>query len=260
MPTSLPSIRLSPDIITALEEAAAKPLSYQLRYLATPAGDRLLVVLGEAHMKLGAAHRLGERIVDGFRLRGVETFPRTALLGRLLRGLIHGPRLLLRVATLGIVKGSTITTARELEDGVTVTLESERNVPLSLHVASVYLSGLFSVVFGSLICSLAGAPSRGLGLAAVAIELHLLLTILPAYFLRDHWWHWCVSPAVAILTTRNVTMADGTIRMLRDHAEPREAVVVMGRAHVAGYCRELIERHGCVELDPRLLRRMARTV
>ena len=49
---------------------------------------------------------------------------------------------------------------------------------------------------------------------------------------------------IAILSTRDTLMAEGTVRMLREHPEPSAAVVVMGRAHVNGYERELVLKHG----------------
>ena len=36
----------------------------------------------------------------------------------------------------------------------------------------------------------------------------------------------------------------GTLRMLKDHPEADAAVLVMGRAHVRGVERQLIEKHG----------------
>ena len=253
MPFDLPRFQLSAATREALAEARDTPTSYQLRCLYAPESERLLVVLGEAHLKLAAAHRLGERIVPGFSLRGVETFPRTAFLGRLLRLLIHGPRLALMLLSLGLVKGSTITTAFEQPDGTTVKLESEDDVPLSLHVASAHLTLVFLLLFGSLLTTLLGVPSPVLGAATLAVEIHLLLTLLPAYALRAHAFHWWLNPTVAILTTRDRTMADGTMRLLRDHPTPREAVVVMGRAHLRGYCQQLIDHQGFVAIDPVLL-------
>ena len=38
--------------------------------------------------------------------------------------------------------------------------------------------------------------------------------------------------------------AEGTVRMLEDHPAIGAAVVVMGRAHVSGYTRILVEEHG----------------
>lgn len=255
-PPSLPRISLSPATIAALEEAASRRVSYRVRCLLTPDQRRVLVVLGEAHMKLGAAHRLGERIVAGFGLRGVETFPRTAFLGRLLRLLIHGPRLALRAATLGWIKGSTITSTVELETGTTVKLEDEQNVPLALHVASLYVSGFFLLAFSAMFASLLGIVAMPLTVALGIMQAHFFLTALPAYALRAHAWHWCLNPGVAILTTRNVTMAEGTVRMLADHPTHPAAVVVVGRAHVSGYGDLLIDRYRYVELDPALLPRM----
>jgi hypothetical protein len=39
-------------------------------------------------------------------------------------------------------------------------------------------------------------------------------------------------------------MSAGTVRMLEDHPSMREAVVVMGRAHLPGYEARLVDLHG----------------
>ena len=48
---------------------------------------------------------------------------------------------------------------------------------------------------------------------------------------------------------RNVTMAEGTVAMLREQPLPRAALVLMGRAHLPGYARELVETHGFTAID-----------
>jgi hypothetical protein len=70
--------------------------------------------------------------------------------------------------------------------------------------------------------------------------------LLPAYVFRRHAWAWLIHPGIALVTVRDSLMAAGTVRMLREHLEASSAIVVMGRAHVAGYERELVERHAFV--------------
>jgi pheromone shutdown protein TraB len=53
-----------------------------------------------------------------------------------------------------------------------------------------------------------------------------------------------IHPFLGILTLRDELMAEGTVRMLDDHPTVPAAVVVMGRAHVSGYARILVERYG----------------
>ena len=53
-----------------------------------------------------------------------------------------------------------------------------------------------------------------------------------------------VHPLVGLLTLRDQLMASGTVEMLADHSDERCAVVVMGRAHVHGYARLLVEKFG----------------
>ena len=59
----------------ALERAQRTPLSYGVRFVMAPGPrPRVVVLLGEAHMKLGPAAKLGREAVSRFELRGVETF------------------------------------------------------------------------------------------------------------------------------------------------------------------------------------------
>jgi len=89
---------------------------------------------------------------------------------------------------------------------------------------------------------------RWLFALGVAFQLHCYL-LLPAYVFRRHRWAWLIHPGIALVTVRDSLMAAGTVRMLRDHLEASSAIVVMGRAHVAGYERELVERHAFVRLE-----------
>lgn len=229
----------------AIEKALARPLSYTARYVVTPGPrPRAVVILGEAHIKLGEAADLGKGVVTRFDLRGVETFQRKQVaLGGLLGFLITAPRLLLRFATLGVVKGSTITEAKAIETGHTEDLEKSDAIPVPLHVASIYLTALFTVFYAGLALSLTGILVPWLVAIGFGFQLHLL-AVVPAYLLRHKSWAWLIHPAVALVTVRDTLMAEGTVRMLQEHPAPDAAVVVMGRAHVAGFERELIEKHG----------------
>jgi hypothetical protein len=239
---------ISAEALAALEKARAQRLSYGIRLLASP-DDRLLVVLGEAHLKLEEASRTGKELVDAFELRGVEGFPRHRVLaGRALKVLIDAPRALVRALSLGFVKDSTILDARRAGSGFTVPLENASRVPLALHVASVYLTAFFAVGFTLTVLSpirdhiphAVLAPLLGLGLL---FQYHLP-ALIPALILQRRSWSWVIHPGVAILSTRNLMMVEGTMRMLADHPGPRAALVIMGRAHLPGYERELVEAHG----------------
>ncbi|GAC1591758.1 MAG: hypothetical protein NVS3B20_17620 [Polyangiales bacterium] len=240
----------------ALARAATMKTSYGVRFYAVPASGRerprVLVVLGEAHLKLAAASAVGREVVDAFELRGVETFQtKRVVAGRLLGPLIHVPRLMLRAASLGAVKGSTITEAKALDHGMTVDLERTDKVPLPLHVASVYLALFFAVFWLNFLFMWLpfGANIHALLTQGIAIlDVHLL-ALIPAVILRRWRWAWLLHPAVAIITVRDTLMAAGTVRMLAEHPSIRAAVVIMGRAHLPGYQRELLERHGFVRID-----------
>lgn len=237
---------LPDDARAALDRARAQKISYAVRTLRAPDG-RILVVLGEAHIKLAKAEEIGRAVVASFELRGVETFQRKDVaLGRALGVLIEMPRRLLRLASLGAVRGSTIVEAKQLPSGYTVELERTKKVPFGLHVASVYLTAFMTVGVLATLARLVDLPpllSVPIVLAVAAFDLHMLL-LVPAILLRRQPWCWMIHPLLGILTIRDALMAEGTVRMLADHPREKAAVVVMGRAHVSGFTRLLIEKYG----------------
>lgn len=249
---------LPPATRRAMARVLEEPLSYGIRVLAAPGDERrLVVVLGEAHMKLAHAALLGKELVACFELRGVETFQtKDVFAGRALSLLIRGPRLLLRALSFGAVKGSTIVDAKEMKSGHTVELERTESVPLALHVGSFYLATFFAVAFAHLALVLAWTHlpgglaelTRWLTRALFLFECHFP-ALVPAWLLRRHPWAWLLHPMIAILTVRDTLMVDGTARMLKDHPGPRAALVILGRAHLAGVERELVARHGFVRVD-----------
>jgi len=231
----------------ALERARAEPLSYAVRILRAPDG-RLVVVLGEAHLKLAKAAEIGKDVVSQFELRGVETFQRKRVIGgRALGVVITAPRTLLRALSFGAIKGSTITEAKQLPSGHTVELERAKHVPLGLHVASLYMTAFFVVALLAwstpLLVVIAPALAAVITLLAFAFQVHMLALIVGILF-RRHSWSWMLHPFLGILSLRDELMAEGTVRMLEDHPTIEAAVVVMGRAHVDGYARILVERYG----------------
>jgi hypothetical protein len=88
---------------------------------------------------------------------------------------------------------------------------------------------------------------QGLLLAVIALEVHML-ALVPAIALRRRSWSYVIHPAIGLITIRDPLMAEGTVRMLEDHPTGA-AVVVMGRAHLPGFERELIEKHGFHRVD-----------
>jgi hypothetical protein len=243
--------------LAALAKVRRFPLSYGARFFMTPGTPpRLVVALGEAHVKLGRASALGKELVGTFELRGVETFQsKDVFAGRALSVLIQVPRMLLRALSLGLVKGSTIVDAKELTSGRTVELERTTNIPLGLHVGATYLATFFAVGFAQVVCVLLSTRppdvvndlATWLTAILVVFELHLPALVV-AWLLRRHAWSWMIHPMLAILTLRDTLLADGTVRMLQEHTEGRAALVIMGRAHLPGYERELVGRHGFVRV------------
>jgi len=235
----------------ALERARAASMSYAVRLLRAPDG-RLVAILGEAHLKLGKAAAIGRDVVAQFELRGVETFQRKQVLaGRTLGVLITAPRTLLRALSLGTIQGSTITEAKQLPSGHTVELERAKKMPLGLHVTSLYMTAFFIVAFLAAISPLFGPLAPFFAFLALAFEVHML-ALVPGILLRRRSWSWMIHPFLGILTLRDELMAKGTVQMLEDHPTEPAAVVVMGRAHVSGYQRLLVDRWGftAVPLEP----------
>ena len=107
---------------------------------------------------------------------------------------------------------------------------------------------MFGVTYASMLLRALGVPVPVLRRIEQVFQLHFLAAV-PAYALRAKPWAWLVHPLPSILTARDTLLAEGTVRMLREHPEPSAAVVVMGRAHVAGYQRELVEKHGFLPAD-----------
>jgi hypothetical protein len=242
--------RLPEEARRALARAEAEPLSYAVRLLRAPDG-RLLAVLGEAHVKLAKAAEIGRDVVAAFELRGVETFQRKQVAGGAALGvLIMAPRALLRILTLGAVRGSTIVDAKQLPSGYTVELERTKHVPLGLHVGSLYLAGFFTVSFLSpltpVLVVIAPPVAAAITSLAWLFQVHMVVGLPLAIVLRRQSWSWMIHPFLGILSIRDDLMVAGTVRMLEEHPDIPSAVVVMGRAHVSGYTRRLIEQHGFV--------------
>lgn len=231
----------------ALERARAEKISYSVDVLRAPDG-RLLAVLGEAHLKLAKASAIGKDVVGHFELRGVETFQRRQVVGGGTLGvLITLPRTVLRALSLGAIKGSTITDAKQLPSGYTVELERAKTMPFGLHVTALYMCAFFVVsvlaVLAPLIATVSPILAGAIVFLAVAFQLHMIL-LVPAIPLRRYRWSWMIHPFLGILTLRDELMAAGTVRMFSDHPKRKSAVVVMGRAHVSGYARLLIDTYG----------------
>lgn len=239
--------RLPDNARRALERARAEKISYAVRIVRAPDG-RLVAILGEAHLKLAKASQLGKDVVGAFELRGVETFQRKQVTwGRALGFFIGAPRKLLRALSFGAIKDSTIVDAKQLPSGYTVELERAKSMPLGLHVASVYMTTFFVVsllaIITPLLWPIVPVLAALITFLAGAFQLHML-ALVPAILLRRYSWSWIIHPFLGILTPRDELMASGTVGMLSDHPRIPCAVVVMGRAHVHGYERLLVERYG----------------
>ena len=236
----------------AIEKARKHPASYAIRILVSPGPDaRVLVVLGEAHVKLGPAEKLGQEVVNAFDVIGVEGFPkRRVLAGSALMVLVAWPRILLRIVSFGLIKGSTIDYALRRQTGHTARLEVGDPIPLSLHLGSLNLALFFACSFSALIAiylpwrtSMVRSMTSVLVTVTNLLDLQML-ALIPAFVLRKYAWSWLIHPCVSIISVRNRFMANGTARMLAAHPDCRTALTIMGRGHLTGYARELITKHG----------------
>ncbi len=241
---------LSAEARAAVERAVARPLSYGIRLLTSPGEPRrLIVVAGEAHLKLRRASEIGRQLVGAFELRGVESFPRERVVaGRALKLLIEAPRFLIRLLSGGLVRDSTIRAARQAASGRVFLLESVSRIPLALHVATIHMAAFFAVMFAVTLALpfQAWIPDRvlePLAIVTLVLSCHLV-GLIPALLLRRRRWSWLIHPWVAILAARDTMMAEGTVRMLAENPQPLSALVIMGRGHCPGYERELVEKYG----------------
>jgi hypothetical protein len=232
------------DIRALLDEARAASINYRVRVLRSPEG-RLVVVLGEIHVKPKRAAALGRRIVDAFTLRGVESFQaHQVFAGRYAIALVHGMYVVMRALSFGLLDGTTIAYARTRPTGHTDLLERTDVVPLALHVGSFHLAVIFSVAVVTLVLNALGLWVPFLAAALALIELHFIVALPFALALRSRKWSWVILPVIAILTVRDELMAWGTVRMLEERPGEDPALVIMGRAHVRGFERELVTKYG----------------
>jgi hypothetical protein len=232
-----------------LAAASRARWSYLVRTLRAPDGRRV-VVLGEIHLKLARADAIGRQLVDAFPLRGVEGFPaRRVFLGRALALLVIAPRIVLRIASLGLVKDSTIAHAKICPTGTTARLEDDAPIPIGLHVgsatATIFFASAFSLPLLAHVPQIEAVIALRTTLAVLVALLEIVILVLGplAWVLRDRAGSWLLCPPITIVTARDRIMATGAVAMLARQQEG-DALLIMGRAHVRGVVRILVEEHG----------------
>lgn len=244
---------LTPAALTALEKA--QRALYRVRLYACPGPERrVLVVLGETHLKSRSDWVLGKEVLAQFSLRGVEGVQRRQVFaGSVLSVLIELPRRALQALSLGVIRGSTISDAKRLRSGTTAELERAESTPIGLHFASAYLVVFLLAVYAAPLVLLASlvqpatddvllmGSMRWLNSLMHGLELHLF-ALVPAYLLRRRSWAFLIHPLIALVATRDELMACGTVRMLAEHPDAPAALVVMGLGHLRGYGSELTAR------------------
>ena len=118
--------QLSEAALASLKAISIASKTHGLNFWQSPSG-KLVVSLGEVHLKLKKAKLLGKTAVDAFDLRGVEGMrfwhpsPSTTL-AKCFGFLLVFPQFLIRRLTANQVKGSTILDAWAATHGETVAL------------------------------------------------------------------------------------------------------------------------------------------
>ena len=226
-----------------LSEVSRLPL-HTVVELESPDG-RPVFILGESHVKTREAAELCRQAIGAFSLRGVERLQRDDVFaGALLGGVLEKAREALEQLGGGHLAGSTIEDALEMSEGHTVELEQTEHVPPSLNVGTGYLAVYTTFVLPALLTMPYWGTIPWLRSLRAAVRLFgLHLYALPlAYALRDRPWAWVIQPLLTILTVRDELLANGIRRMLATHLEG-PAIVIVGRAHVGGVVKRLVE-HG----------------
>lgn len=238
---------LAPRTVETLRRAH-RALTFAVHMYATPGPvERLLVVLGEVHVKPRGDSEIGKQVIGEFWLRGVEGFQRDRMfLGRLLGFVLEIPRWLVCKLSLDWIRGSTITDAHALTWGSTVRLERARKIGVGLQLAGLYLIVLHLLLFWSMFAILFEhwlAPSVATAVRYFTgfVYLHSF-ALVPAFIWRKRRWSVLMNPLVAIVTVRDRFLADGTQAMLAEAPEPTAALVIMGLGHLSGYGDELVAR------------------
>jgi len=242
---------LSKAALASLKAISVASKTHGLSFWQSPSG-KLVVVLGEVHLKLKKAKTLGKTAVDAFALRGVEGMRHwqpslSTTLAKCFGFLLIFPQLLIRKLTADQVKGSTILDAWAATHGQTVALESGFLPGFRTWWALIGLTSFVPLMaFGVWLLMNYPMPFW-FEMALIGYEMYFVVGLIPALLLRHHSWAIVVHPMAGLIYERDRFMAAQTVQMLQQSDEPT-ALTVMGRAHLKGYGLAL-KSHGFTKLQ-----------
>jgi hypothetical protein len=243
--------QLSKAALASLKAISVASKTHGLTFWQSPSG-KLVVTLGEVHLKFKKAKLLGKTAVDAFALRGVEGMrhwqpgPSTTL-AKCFGFLLVFPQLLIRKLTVNQVKGSTILDAWAATHGQTVALERGFQPGVRTWWALVGLTSFVPVMSLGVWMLIHYRMPFWFEMAVVGYEMYFVVGLIPSLLLRHHSWAALLHPLAGLIYERDRFMARQTVQMLVESPEPA-ALTVMGRAHLKGYGLAL-KSHGFTKLE-----------
>ena len=230
--------QLSEAALASLKAISIASKTHGLTFWQSPSG-KLVVTLGEVHIKFKKAKLLGKAAVDAFQLRGVEGMrfwhpSLSTTLAKCLGFCLVFPQLLIRKLLGGQLKGSTILDALEATHGKTVALESGFKLGFRTWWALIGLTSFVPVMMGAVWAMMYYPIPDWFQSAVWAYEIYFGVGMIPALLLRHHSWAILVHPIAGLIYERDQHMAEQTVKMLEEVDEPA-ALAIMGRAHLKGY-------------------------
>ena len=243
--------QLSEAALASLKAISIASKTHGLSFWQSPSG-KLVVTLGEVHLKFKKAKMLGKIAVDAFNLRGVEgmRFWQPSLsttLAKCLGFFLVFPQLLIRKLMGGHIKGSTILDALGAKHGKTVALEGGFKLGFRTWWALIGLTSFVPLMMGAVWLMMYYPTPDWFQPAFFAYEIYFGVGMIPALLLRHHSWAIFVHPIAGLIYERDQHMATQTMKML-EQSEEVAALAVMGRAHLKGYGLAL-KSHGFTQLD-----------
>ena len=233
---------LSPEATQSLLAIARSSKTHGLNFWLSPAG-KLVVTLGEVHLKIKTAKSLGKAAVDAFDLRGVEGMSHwdrglLATCARWLGFCLVLPQILIRKLSANQVKGSTILDAWAATHGKTLSLEDGFKPGVRTWWALVGLVSFLPVMLFAIWLLIHYPMPYWIEMATLGYEIYYVAGLIPALLLRQHSWAIVIHPLAGLIYERDQYMAKKTIEMPAG-SDATSALTIMGRAHLKGFGRAL---------------------
>jgi len=243
--------QLSKAALASLKAISIASKTHGLSFWQSPSG-KIVVTLGEVHLKLKRAKLLGKSAVDAFELRAVEgmRFWQPSLsttFAKCLGFLLVFPQLLIRKLTANQVKGSTILDAWAATHGKTEALEKGFKPGIRTWWALIGLTSF--------------APAMSLGIwllihypmpywfemGVLGYEIYFVAGLIPSLLLRHHSWAILIHPLAGLIYERDRYMGEQMVKVLEESNE-QAALAIMGRAHLKGFGL-VLQSHGFTKLE-----------